>query len=165
MIVSLFIYIYVFGRFIYTLLIDVKSYFVKISAHISASTIPSHLLPYTRLFLKAIFSLPIEKEDGTLMDYEDVVKGLGEDTVEYTASLGTNFGFREMVVFNLKAKAAKFEKCIQWLQDIMWNTKFTAERLKIVASQILNDIPQAKRDGHDVSCYFILFIRSFNHKR
>jgi Zn-dependent M16 (insulinase) family peptidase len=130
-------------------ILDVKSHFVKLSAHISASSLPSHLLPYTRLFLKAIFSLPIEK-DGELISYEDVVKGLGEDTVEYDASLGSSFGFKEFAVFTLKAKSSKFESAIQWLHDILWNTKFTGERLKIVASQILNDIPQAKRDGHDV---------------
>ncbi|KAI7895483.1 Metalloenzyme, LuxS/M16 peptidase-like protein [Mucor mucedo] len=127
----------------------VKSHFVKLSAHISASSIPSKLLPYTKLYLKAIFSLPIEK-DGQLISFEDVVKGLEEDTVEYDASLGTNFGFRELAVFTLKVSASKFEKAVQWLHDILWNTKFTAERLKIVASQILNDIPQAKRDGHDM---------------
>ncbi|GAA5806689.1 hypothetical protein MFLAVUS_000037 [Mucor flavus] len=127
----------------------IKSHFVKVSAHISASSIPSNLLPYTKLFLKAIFSLPVEK-DGQLIPYEDVVKGLGEDTMEYDASLGTNFGFRELAVFTLKAKASKYAQCIQWLHDILWNTKFTVERLKIVASQILNDIPQAKRDGHDM---------------
>lgn len=85
-----------------------------------------------------------------MISFEDVVKGLEEDTVEYDASLGTNFGFRELAVFTLKVSASKFEKAVQWLHDILWNTKFTAERLKIVASQILNDIPQAKRDGHDV---------------
>ncbi|KAK4519276.1 uncharacterized protein ATC70_009508 [Mucor velutinosus] len=127
----------------------VKSHFVKLSAHISASSIPTHLLLYTRLFLKSIFSLPIEK-DGKLIAYEDVVKGLGEDTIEYDATLGTSFGFRELAVFTLKANSSKFEAVIQWLHDILWNTKFTAERLKIVAAQILNDIPQAKRDGHDM---------------
>ncbi|KAI8327052.1 Metalloenzyme, LuxS/M16 peptidase-like protein [Choanephora cucurbitarum] len=127
----------------------VKSHFTKISVHINTSAVPSHLLLYTRLFLKAIFSLPIEK-DGQLISYEDVVKGLGEDTVEYEASLGTSFGFKEFAVFTLKAKASKFEKSIQWLRDILWNTVFTAERLKIVAFQIINDIPQYKRDGHDM---------------
>ncbi|CEP07102.1 hypothetical protein [Parasitella parasitica] len=127
----------------------VKSHFIKLSAHISASSIPAHLLLYTRLFLKSIFSLPIDK-DGKLIAYEDVVKGLGEDTIEYEATLGTSFGFRELAVFNLKVSSSKFEAAIQWLRDILWNTKFTAERLKIVAAQILNDIPQAKRDGHDM---------------
>ncbi|KAI8644434.1 Metalloenzyme, LuxS/M16 peptidase-like protein [Parasitella parasitica] len=127
----------------------VKSHFIKLSAHISTSSIPTHLLLYTRLFLKSIFSLPIEK-NGKLVAYEDIVKGLGEDTIEYDATLGTNFGFRELAVFSLKASSSKFEAAIRWLRDILWNTKFTAERLKIVAAQILNDIPQAKRDGHDM---------------
>lgn len=86
-----------------------------------------------------------------MISYEDVVKGLGEDTVEYEASLGTSFGFKEFAVFTLKAKASKYQRSIEWLRDILWNTVFTAERLKIVASQIINDIPQDKRDGHGVS--------------
>lgn len=128
----------------------VKSRFIKLSTWISASSIPSKLLPYTRLFLKTIFSLPIEK-NGELISYEEVVKGLGEDTIEYDATLGTPaLGFRELVVFNIKVDGSNFEKAIQWLHDILWNTKFTAERLKIVASQILNDIPQAKRDAFEM---------------
>ncbi|ORZ20228.1 Metalloenzyme, LuxS/M16 peptidase-like protein [Absidia repens] len=128
----------------------IRSRFVKIAAHIATSSIPARLLPYTRLFLKALFSLPVER-NGSLISYEDVVKGLGEDTLEYDASLGTSSGFRELAVFTLKAKASKYEKAVQWLQDILWNTQFTAERLKVVANQILNDIPQAKRDGHGMA--------------
>ncbi|CAO3618389.1 unnamed protein product [Cunninghamella blakesleeana] len=129
---------------------QINSRFVKISAHIAASSISSHLLPYTRLFLKAIFSLPINR-DGELISYEDVVNGLNEDTVEYDASLGTSCGFRELVVFTIKAKAENYEKAVKWLKDILWSTQFTAERLKVVANQILNDIPQAKRDGHSMA--------------
>lgn len=88
---------------------------------------PSHLLPYTRLLLKTIFSLPIQKGD-QLIPYEDVVKTLGEDLIEYDASLGTSGGFREMLVLTFKTVASKYDKGIQWLQDILWNTQFTAER-------------------------------------
>ncbi|KAG1456615.1 hypothetical protein G6F56_006789 [Rhizopus delemar] len=129
----------------------IKSQFVNISAYITGSSVPSHLLPYTRLFLQCIFSLPIEK-DGKLIPYEDIVKGLEEDTVDYDADLGTStYRFKELVVFKLKAKTSKYKKAIQWLKDIMWNTKFTAERLKIVATQILGDIPQAKREGYGMA--------------
>lgn len=101
--------------------------------------------------MKIIFSLPIEK-DGELISYEDVVKGLDEDTIEYNTALGSAyFGFRELVEFHIKVDSSKFEKSIQWLHDILWNTQFTAERLKIVASQILNDVPQAKRDVFEAS--------------
>ncbi|KAI8973781.1 Metalloenzyme, LuxS/M16 peptidase-like protein [Mycotypha africana] len=128
----------------------VKSRFVKLSVYLSSSSIPSHLLPYTRLFLKAIFSLPIQI-NGELISYEDVVKGLSEDTIEYDASLGTSFGFKELVVFTIKAESKKYEKAIEWLHNIIWNTQFAAERIKIVATQILNDIPQAKREGHNMA--------------
>ncbi|KAI7848898.1 Metalloenzyme, LuxS/M16 peptidase-like protein [Circinella umbellata] len=129
----------------------VQSRFVKISAHINTNSVPSDLLPYTRLLLKAIFSLPIETTNGEIISYEDVVKGLSEDTVEYESGLGTTSGFRELLVFTFKTEESKYQKGIQWLQDILWNTQFTPERLKIVAYQILNDIPQAKRDGHSMT--------------
>ncbi|KAI8369556.1 Metalloenzyme, LuxS/M16 peptidase-like protein [Radiomyces spectabilis] len=128
----------------------IRSRFVNVSAHISAAGMPSHLLPYTRLFLKAIFSLPVQKGD-TLLTYEDVVKGLSEDIIEYDATLGTSGGFREIVVFSLKAKASKYHRAVQWLEDILWHTQFTVERLKVLANLILNDIPQAKRDGHGMA--------------
>lgn len=104
-----------------------QSRFIKISAHISASSVPTHLLPYTRLLLKAIFSLPVE-EDGQIISYEDVVTRLAEDTVEYEAGLGAGGGFREILVFTIKTEASKYQKGIQWLQNILWNTQFTAER-------------------------------------
>lgn len=107
--------------------LDVRSRFVKISAHISATSVPSRLLPYTRLLLKSIFSLPIER-DGKTISYEEVVKGLAEDTVEYEAGLGTSSGFKELLVVTFKAETSKFERIIQWLHDILWNTRFTTER-------------------------------------
>ncbi|KAI7861631.1 Metalloenzyme, LuxS/M16 peptidase-like protein [Spinellus fusiger] len=125
----------------------INSSFINVSAHVSACSIPSHLLPYTRLFLKSIFSLPIERE-GVLVSYEEVVKELSKDTLEYNADVGTGAGFRELAVFTIKVEVSKYTKAIQWLKNIMWNTQFTVDRLKIVASQILNDVPQAKRDGH-----------------
>ncbi|KAI9323607.1 Metalloenzyme, LuxS/M16 peptidase-like protein [Dichotomocladium elegans] len=129
----------------------VHSQFVKISAHISAASVPASLLPYTRLLLKTIFSLPVKGDDGEIIPYEDVVKLLSKDTVEYDAGLGTTCGFRELLVFTIKTEASKYQKGIQWLKNILWRTQFTAERLKIVAYQALNDIPQAKRDGHSMT--------------
>lgn len=96
----------IWSNLISPLCADIRSRFVKIAAHIATSTIPTRLLPYTRLFLKAIFSLPVDK-NGSLVSYEDVVKGLSEDTLEYDASLGTSSGFRELAVFTLKAKVGR----------------------------------------------------------
>ncbi|KAI9276163.1 Metalloenzyme, LuxS/M16 peptidase-like protein [Sporodiniella umbellata] len=129
----------------------IKSQFVEVSAYISGASIPSHLLLYTRLFLYCIFSLPIEK-DGEVVSFEDVVKGLEEDTVSYDAELGTSpYGFKELVVFKLKAKLSNYGRVIEWLKDILWHTQFTTERLKIVATQILGDLPQAKREGYSMA--------------
>ncbi|KAH8556354.1 Metalloenzyme, LuxS/M16 peptidase-like protein [Umbelopsis sp. PMI_123] len=128
----------------------INSSFIKLSVYISTANVGSHLRPLTTLFLDALFTLPIETENGQI-PYEEVVKRLSEDTVDYYASLGTSVGFREVAMLGIKVEVAKYEKAVQWVRDALWNTKFTPERLKITASKILNDIPQAKRDGRGMA--------------
>ncbi|GAB5591544.1 hypothetical protein Unana1_06444 [Umbelopsis nana] len=128
----------------------INSSFIKLSVYISTANVASHLRPLTTLFLDALFTLPIQTKDG-LIPYEDVVKRLSEDTVDYYASLGTSVGFREVAMIGIKVEAAKYAKAVQWIKDAIYNTKFTPERLKITASKILNDIPQAKRDGRGMA--------------
>ncbi|KAJ2964301.1 hypothetical protein NQZ79_g838 [Umbelopsis isabellina] len=128
----------------------INSSFIELSVYISTANVDTHLRPLTSLFLDALFTLPIQTKDG-LIPYEDIVKKLSEDTVDYHASLGTSVGFREVATIGLKVEAAKYVNAIQWIKDVLWNTKFTPERLKITASKILNDIPQTKRDGRGMA--------------
>ncbi|KAG2182380.1 hypothetical protein INT43_007310, partial [Umbelopsis isabellina] len=128
----------------------INSSFIELSVYISTANVDTHLRPLTSLFLDALFTLPVQTKDG-LIPYEDIVKKLSEDTVDYHASLGTSVGFREIATIGLKVEAAKYVNAIQWIKDVLWNTKFTPERLKITASKILNDIPQTKRDGRGMA--------------
>jgi hypothetical protein len=89
-----------------TLPLDIKSSFIKLSVYISTANVASHLRPLTTLFLDALFTLPIETKDG-LMPYEEVVKRLSEDTVDYYASLGTSVGFREVAMLGIKVEVSE----------------------------------------------------------
>lgn len=49
-------------------------------------------------------------------------------------------------VFQLEPN--KYEQGVIWLRELLYQTKLTAERLKIIAAKIVNDVPQVKRKGH-----------------
>lgn len=44
----------------------------------------------------------------------------------------------------------KYEKGVQWIKELLYETKLTPDRLKITASKIINDVAQFKRQGNKV---------------
>ncbi|CAG8533623.1 14352_t:CDS:10 [Acaulospora colombiana] len=142
--------------------IDVDSSFITITIYVTTTTIPAELRPYLEIYMESFFSLPlnVETEDGERkqLTYEEVVSELNKDTVSYTYSLGVNGSFEEMVCLQIKVEASKYENGIRWLRNLLWNTEFTAERLKICATKLFNDIPQSKRDGYSMSATVLQLI-------
>ena len=45
---------------------------------------------------------------------------------------------------------AKYQKAIQWIKDLLFNIEFSMDRLKIIASKMMSDVNQMKRDGDSV---------------
>ena len=45
----------------------------------------------------------------------------------------------------------KYEKGIIWLRELLYQTEFTKDRLKIVATQLANDVAKYKRNGSTVA--------------
>ncbi|KAG9302935.1 hypothetical protein G9A89_022352 [Geosiphon pyriformis] len=129
----------------------IRSSFVSISILISTTAVPAELRPYLEIFLDSFYSLPLNRPDGTKLTYEEVIKELNEDTVHYNYGLGASGAFEDLISFNIKVEASKYAKAIQWLRDLLWYTEFTSERLKIIASKLLNDIPANKRDGNKMA--------------
>ena len=54
---------------------------------------------------------------------------------------------------SLQVEAAKYENGINWLHNLLFKTKFTAERLKVIALKMNNAVAQAKRSGRSVASY------------
>ena len=44
----------------------------------------------------------------------------------------------------------KYEKGVQWIKELLYETKLTPDRLKITATKIVNDVAQFKRQGNKV---------------
>eukprot|EP00112_Aurelia_sp_Birch-Aquarium-sp1_P017903 Seg42.13_Seg42.8 transcript_id=Seg42.13_Seg42.8/GoldUCD/mRNA.D3Y31 product="putative protein C05D11.1" protein_id=Seg42.13_Seg42.8/GoldUCD/D3Y31 len=135
---------------------DIKSLFLQMTVVLNTSLIPHDLRFYLPLYADIIFESPILR-DGVLIPHNDVVKQLAADTLSNSSSLGVYGGtfspgkFSEIFMLQLKMEVSKFEKGIQWLRELLYSIQFTEERLKIVGTKILNDIPNAKRSGKRVA--------------
>jgi hypothetical protein len=53
--------------------------------------------------------------------------------------------------FFSQLEPGKYVKGVQWLRELLFNTRLTAERLQLVAAKMANDVAQAKRQGNKVA--------------
>ncbi|TKY89650.1 hypothetical protein EX895_001435 [Sporisorium graminicola] len=130
----------------------VSSAFVSISLVFATTDLPKELRAQMQLYLSVLFSLPIVKQDGSnaALTYEQVVKGLDVDTLEYDVSLGSG-GFGELVCAELKLERANYEKGIAWLRDLFLGSQFAIDRLKVSISKIIQSLPEQKRNGRAIA--------------
>lgn len=105
---------------------DVKSNFITLSIHLSPTNLPSDLFQYLPVYLGSFFSLPVKRFDGTILPYEEVVRQLDEETVEYEIRLGT--ALSQTVEIMLKIEKTKYKKMIGWLSDLLWGSVFDPDR-------------------------------------
>lgn len=127
------------------------SKFIMVSVAIGTESVPPELRSYLTLYLSMLFSLPIRRHDGTLVPYEEVVKQLDEDVLEYDASIGIGSSFNETVAIELKAPAAHYTQVVSWVYDLLWRTEFTADRVRVAAAKLAQSLPEQKRDGRMVA--------------
>lgn len=144
---------------VFTYFDDLKTSFVYVYALLDTSRVPSDLRMYLPLLLESLLELPLER-DGKLIPYEEVVAQLDDDTVSSNTSIGLDGGdlftcgsYSETVTVSLQAEAAKYETCLNWLKELLYKTKFTAERLKVIALKMNNALAQTKRRGGSVASY------------
>jgi len=45
----------------------------------------------------------------------------------------------------------KYEKGVEWVRELLYRTKFTADRLKIIAQRMANDVASDKRKGSKIA--------------
>ncbi|KIJ45628.1 hypothetical protein M422DRAFT_46678 [Sphaerobolus stellatus SS14] len=130
---------------------DVQSDFVTIHAYLSASEVPDELKPYLSLYMASFFSLPVEsKLLGRTLNHEEVVNGLDDETVNYDSNLGLDGFFSQMLRISIKVETTKYDRAIQWLNDLMYRSIFDKERLAVTAAKIQQSLPESKRDGNTV---------------
>ncbi|KAI4464378.1 presequence protease [Holotrichia oblita] len=148
---------------VFTYFDHVKSGFVYMFALMDTSQLNFDQKLYLPLLLESLFELPIKK-DGVVIPYEDVVTQLNNDTVSTSRAIGLGSGsscrfkcgsYSYIANIMLQVEIAKYEEGVCWLKNLLYNTVFTAERLKIIAQKMINDVCQAKRSGRDVVAYIM----------
>lgn len=124
----------------------VASNFVTVRATLDTTKLPSDLLPFVKLYEASLFALPIGD-----LSFEDVVQRLTELTVSYDAGLGIGSDFPDILQISLKVEKAQYEEAIKWLNDLLWNSTFDIERLRVVAAKLSQDLPRQKRNGFRIA--------------
>ncbi|KIJ68351.1 hypothetical protein HYDPIDRAFT_106537 [Hydnomerulius pinastri MD-312] len=127
----------------------VKSDFVAIHAFFSLANLPDSLRPYISTYLAAFFSLPV-KRGNEILNHEDVVNKLDDETVSYEAVLGISDQFTETLRVSIKVETAQYVDTVKWLHDLVFGAVFDRERLLVSAAKLAQSLPELKRDGNNV---------------
>ncbi|KAF5298438.1 hypothetical protein FQR65_LT01217 [Abscondita terminalis] len=152
---------------VFTYFDHLKSSFVYIVAMMDTSQIPLESRPILPLLLETLLESPIDR-NGEIISYEDVIAQLQDDTVSTGEGIGLcglgsgrfscgSFANTAMVV--LQVQPEKFERGVVWLRELLFQTQFTAERLKIIASKMINEVAQTKRSGGEMIWYLMKSLR------
>lgn len=136
----------------------INSNFGYIMLCFNTTNMAAELRSYFLLFFDLLTESPIRRDDGTLIPYEEVVAALESDTVSLQTTIGlesTNQfscgSYSQTAVLMLKTDDKKYIPGIKWVVDLMNNTEFTVERVRVCAAKIANAVAQAKRNGNSVS--------------
>lgn len=104
----------------------VQSNFAHVSLIISTESVPIPLRPLLTIYLENMFTTPIER-NGKKIEFEQVIKELEKDTVDYGISLGGGIGNPEVLVMRLSVEVEKYASAIQWFKELIWNGIFDLE--------------------------------------
>jgi hypothetical protein len=104
---------------------DIQSNFVEISIYLNAAKLKAKT-ELLHLYLSSFHSLPLIRPDGTKVGYEDVVKLLDAETVDYNINFGS--GISEQLEVHIKVEKDKYETAIRWLRDLLYSSDFDVSR-------------------------------------
>lgn len=144
---------------IFTYCDHVKSRFVYLFALLNTETVPFELRPYLPLLLETLFESPMER-DGMIISHEQVIAQLQSDTVACGDQIGLSSAgrfrcgpFFTTVGLSLQVQPALCQQGLQWLRELLYQTILTPSRLKIIATKMINDVVQFKRNGRGMVRY------------
>ncbi|KOC67604.1 Uncharacterized protein C05D11.1 [Habropoda laboriosa] len=139
----------------YTYLDHVNTNFVYMFVIMNTSNVETKYKPYIPLLLQTIMECPVKRDD-KLIPYEEIITELEADTISNDTSLGVKNpskflcgSYSYSALLNLHV-IEKYEKGVQWIKELLYETKLTPDRLKITAAKMVNDVAQVKRRGYKV---------------
>jgi Zn-dependent M16 (insulinase) family peptidase len=136
----------------------VPSNFIHINVLLGTAAIPLELRPLLPVYLENFFNTPIVR-DGERIEFEDVVKELERTTVGYGISSAAKLGNTEIINLAFQVETDKYDEAIRWIKDLFWNSVFDLERVLSTTVRLLQDVPDEKRSGTDMTYAVALMIQ------
>lgn len=134
----------------------IPSSFVSIRVLLDTEFVDADLKLLSPLFREAMFELPIRNPStGELIPSDTVIFELDSQSTEFSNAQG--FGgqdsfmvgsFAQFLIVKLTFDNASFDQLIQWTQDLIFNSVFTKERLRVAAKRLLSEMPRRKNEGN-----------------
>ncbi|XP_011145031.2 uncharacterized protein C05D11.1 [Harpegnathos saltator] len=141
----------------FTYLDHVNTNFVYLFVLMDTSSITREYRKYIPLLLEVIMESPV-KRDGRLIPYEEIVAELEADTIGTATQIGfintlrfSCGSYSHTVNLMLQLELEKYEKGVQWIKELLYDTELTVDRLKIIATKMVNDVAQQKRNGSKIA--------------
>eukprot|EP00002_Diphylleia_rotans_P030294 TRINITY_DN6211_c0_g2_i2.p1 TRINITY_DN6211_c0_g2~~TRINITY_DN6211_c0_g2_i2.p1 ORF type:complete len:914 (-),score=188.85 TRINITY_DN6211_c0_g2_i2:270-3011(-) len=148
----------------------INTKFVDVALYIDTSNIADTLRPYLELYLDVMFELPILRE-GVLIPYEKVISQLEAETVDYANSVGLSSSssfscglFSQLLSLRIKSVEGSYANTIRWLYEILMQTQFTEERVKVSITKMLSEAISSKRNGSSMSRSALRYLLFDNEK-
>lgn len=137
---------------------SIKTNFITINLIMNTSQGPTkHDRLHLPLLTELITECPIMR-NGELIPYEKVVAELFSDTVSYGAGVGLSSASSCSVgqismIFGvaMQVEVEKYNRAVRWFHELLYQTVFTVERIKTVATKLVSEISQYKRSGNKVA--------------
>lgn len=140
----------------YTYLDHVNTNFVYMFVIMNTLDVKKEYKPYIPLLLEIIMECPVMR-NSQLVPYEEIVAELEADTIRNDTNLGVSnssrfscglYSYTALLILDLEME--KYEKGVQWIKELLYETKLTPDRLKITAAKMVNDVAQFKRQGNKI---------------
>ena len=80
------------------------------------------------MYLSAFFALPVQRQTGERLTYEEVVNKLDSETVSYEVGLGFSNSFTDTLRVTIKVETALYGTAIAWLRDLLYGSEFDKDR-------------------------------------
>lgn len=72
-----------------------------------------------------------------------------------SGGLFTCGSYSQTATISLQAEASKYKKGLNWIRELLYQTKFTADRIKVIALKMSNAVAQTKRSGRRIVSYAV----------
>lgn len=129
------------------------------------------LRPYLLLFMKLLLESPVQRGE-SLIPYEEVVFALEKDTISKTSGIGLESDESlkcgpnsHVAMVTLQVEPKKYKTIVNWIIDILKFSKFTAERVRVIASKMHNRLSEVKGNAMSMienTLNFILYSQESN---